>query len=92
MELFYNNGIKEGEAIYLLEQVEKIIYNDANQLEPLVMQKIKKGGSGQPTKDFEKEFYFNWRTIFLEDEMKLFYRVKKWIGEWCEENIENFSA
>lgn len=36
LELFYNNGIKEGEAIYLLEQVEKIIYNEANQLEPLV--------------------------------------------------------
>ena len=57
-----------------------------------VMQKIKKGGSGQPMKDFEKAFYFNWKTMFLEDEMKLFYRVKKWFGEWCEENIENFSA
>lgn len=43
--------------------------------------------NGQPMKDFEKEFYYNWTGDKEE-----FHKVKNWFGEWCKENISNFLA
>lgn len=53
--------------------------------------KLKKGASLQPMKDFEKEFYYNWTIEAIKDDKELFHKVKHWFGEWCEENISNFS-
>ena len=96
--LIKNIGTKDYELFFqeLSDLVAKHCYSfeieDASQLEPPVIPKIAEDKSLQPMKDFEKEFLYNWTIEAIKDDKELFYRVKHWIGEWCEKNIGNFSG